>query len=109
MLDARIISEGQYDRLENDHIRSFYKRVPFVYAHGKLEDDFGTDIFYLFLGEYHLNDRLIAYTDEGKPVCFHLYKHPRTFEKVGIVTYSCDDKEAYQYGRKLVQSKPDRF
>ena len=109
VLDARIATEAELEQMENSHVRSMYKRVPFVYAHGKLEDDLGTDIVYLFTGDYHLRNGLIAYTQKGKPVRFHLYKHPRTFELTGVVTYSCEDKEAYQFGKRLVEEKPERF
>lgn len=108
MLDARIRTENELQQ-ESSAIQKMYKRVPFVYAHGKLKDDLGTDIVYLFLGDNKLCNRLVAYTSNMEPVMFHLYKHPRTFELVGVVTYCCDDKEAYEYGKKLVEDKPEKF
>jgi len=111
MLDPRITTEQGLEEMSVG-IRNTFHRVHFVYAHGKLADDLGTDIIYLQLFEQRLHDGLIAYTDNWKPVRFHLYKHPRTLELVGIVTY-CNsedkDKEAYDYGRKLVKQKPDKF
>lgn len=118
MLDPKIISQEQYDEMlqhpedGSAHMATRYKRIPFVYAHGKLQDDLGSDLFYLFLPmEWELCDGLRAYVrSSGKPVRFFLYKHPRTFELTGVVVY-CDgsDSEAYAYGRSLVENKPDRF
>lgn len=108
LLDAEILSEEQLNELDNSAIRNMYHRIPFVYAHGKLEEDLGTDIIYLFLGSYHLNNGLIAYTSDFKPVKFHLYRHPRTFELTGIVAY-ISDRESSLYGAKLVIERPERF
>lgn len=109
MLDPRITTEQGLEK-KSAGIRNTYHRIPFVYAHGKLADDLGSDIIHLQLFERRLHDGLVAYTDDCKPVRFHLYKHPRTFELVGIVTYcNGEDKEAYDYGRKLVEQKPDKF
>lgn len=109
MLDARICSEEQLEKMDSHAIKTMYKRPGYVYAHGKLEADLGTDIIYLFLGDQKLCNGLIAYTQDWKPVCFHLYKHPRTLELTGIVTYSCDDEESYRYGKRLVDERPERF
>ena len=38
MLDARIRTERELE-MENPSIRTMYHRVPFVYAHGELEND----------------------------------------------------------------------
>lgn len=108
MLDARILTEYELQH-ESSAIQKMYKRVPFVYAHGKLEDDLGTDVFYMFLGDNRLCNGLRAYRPNGKPVRFHLYKHPRTLELTGIVTYSCEDRESYEYGKRLVEERPERF
>ena len=108
MIDARITTEEGLAK-KPAGIRPLYKFVSFVYAHGKLQDDLGTDLIYLMLGDQKFCDGLIAYTDEWKPVRFHLYKNPRNFETTGVVTYSCEDKEAYDYGRQLVKNKPTRF
>lgn len=107
MLDAKICTAEQMNEL--GHVGTFYKRVPYVYAHGKLADDLGTDIVYLFKGDNNYCNGLRAYTQQGKPVRFHLYRHPRTFELVGIVTYSCEDQESYDYGKRLVEERPERF
>lgn len=109
VLDARIATEAQLQQMVNNSVRKMYKRVPFVYAHGQLEEDLGTDIIYLFEGDYHLRNGLVAYTTNLEPVCFHLYKHPRTLELTGIVTYCRKDKESYEFGKKLVEARPDRF
>ena len=109
MLDARIYTQSQLEDIKSPAIAKMYKRVPFVYAHGKLEEDLGSDIIYLFLGDNKFCNGLVAYTADRKPVRFHLYKHPRTFELTGIVTYSSEDKEAYEYGKRLVEEKPERF
>lgn len=95
--DARVYGDGEYG-----------KRVPYVYAHGKLEDDLGTDLVNLYEGDYHLNNGLVAYTLDGKPVIFFLYKHPTFGHLTGIVCYT-DDKEACAYGKRLVESKPKIF
>ena len=108
MLDARIRTERELE-MENPSIRTMYHRVPFVYAHGELENDLGTDIIYLFLGDNHLCNGLIAYTMRGEPVRFHLYRHPETLECTGIVTYASRDEESYRYGERLVQERPKRF
>ena len=109
MLDPRITTEHGLEE-KSIGVRNTYHRTPFIYAHGKLADDIGSDIIYLQLFEQRLHDGLVAYTDNWKPVRFHLYKHPRTFELVGIVTYcNGEDMDAYNYGRKLVEQKPDKF
>lgn len=108
MLDARIATKEQMEHLPSA-IMKMYKRPGYVYAHGKLEDDLGTDIIYLFLGDQKLCNGMIDYTQDYKPVCFHLYKHPRTLELTGVVTYSNEDKEAYQYGKMLVEKRPESF
>ena len=108
MLDARIATERQLENMPSA-IRKMYKRISFVYAHGRLETDFGTDIFYIFKGDSNICNGLIAYTQDNKPVKFYLYKHPRTFELTGIVTYCNEDKEANEYGRHLVELKPQKF
>ena len=109
MLDARICSAEQLEKMDSHAVAKMYKRPGYVYAHGKLEKDLGTDIIYLFLGDYKLCNGLIGYTQDYKPVCFHLYKHPRTLELTGIVTYSSEDIESYRYGKKLVEERPYRF
>lgn len=109
-MDARICSEYELQGMDRHAREVMYQRVPFVYAHGKLESDMGTDIIYLCKGDYGLRNGLVAYTQDNRAVRFHLYRHPRTFELTGIVTY-CDgsDKEAYEYGKRLVEERPDRF
>lgn len=108
MLDARVLTEDELQH-ESSAIQKMYKRVPFVYAHGKLEDDLGANVIYLFLGDNRLCNGLVAYTSKRKPVRFHLYKHPRTLELTGVVTYSCEDRDAYEYGKRLVEEKPEKF
>lgn len=101
--DARIISDQEF--MESP--TRAYERPGFIYAHGKLEDDMHTDLFYLYLGDYHLQDGLVAYYKD-KPVRFFLYRHPDMLRLTGIVAY-CDDKEACLYGQNLVKERPDRF
>ena len=105
MLDARVKTEKELEE-ENPTIRKMYKRIPFVYAHGELEEDWGTDILYLFLGNNVLCNGLVAYTKNGEPVRFHLYRHPETLQLTGIVTYASRDKESYEYGEKIIKERP---
>lgn len=105
------------------HNAQFFKRVSWVYAHGKLEEDMQSDIIYLYNFENNvmgmmgkLRNGFVAYynkvntdgTVTPKPVRFFLYKNPKFGHLQGIVTY-CDDIEAYKYGNMLVEMKPERF
>ena len=82
-------------------------RIPWVYAHGKLEDDLHTgDLFCTDLnGEVVENGMRATYN--GKLVVFHLYRN-RFGQLTGVATYA-DDEEACAYGRNLVATKPDMF
>ena len=85
-------------------------RIPWVYAHGKLEDDLKTDLFDVDLNGESVRDGLKAlYKDKDgvKEVVFHLYRNDFG-QLTGIATYA-DDEEAYAYGRKLVAEKPHIF
>ena len=82
------------------------KRIPWVYAHGKLEDDLKTDLFDVDLNGESVRDGLKALY-HGKVVVFHLYRNMHGL-LTGIATYA-DDKEAFAYGRELVATKPSIF
>ena len=108
MMDAKILTASEVEKIENSAIRRMYKEVPFVYAHGQLAEDMGTDVVYLLKGDNNLCNGLRAYW-HGEPVRFHLYRHPKFGHLTGVVTYSMKDSVAYNFGRRLVEIKPATF
>lgn len=86
------------------------QRIPWVYAHGELEDDLKTDLFDVDLNGESVRDGLKALyenKDGVKEVVFHLYRNGFG-QLTGIATYA-DDAEACAYGRKLVAERPLTF
>lgn len=108
MMDARILTASEVEKIENSAIRRMYKEVPFVYSHGQLAEDMGTDVVYLFKGDNNLCNGLRAYW-HGEPVRFHLYRHPKFGHLTGVVTYSMKDSDGYNFGKELVALKPNTF
>ena len=100
-MDARIIGERELEELRESKsgMYNLYKRVPWVYAHGRLEDDMGTDLVYL-LSTMQPRDRFKAYYKD-KCVMFHMYRNRRNYEWCGLVTYA-DDIKAYAFAREVV-------
>lgn len=108
MMDAKILTASEVEKIENSAIRRMYQRIPYVYAHGQLAEDMGTDVVYLFKGNNNLCNGLRAYW-HGEPVRFHLYRHPKFGHLTGVVTYSMKDSDGYNFGKELVALKPNTF
>ena len=108
MMDAKILTASEVEKIENSAIRRMYKPVHFIYAHGQLAEDMGTDVVYLFQGDNRLCNGMRAYWN-GEPVSFHLYRHPKFGHLTGVVTYSMKDSGSYEFGRRLVEIKPSTF
>lgn len=43
MMDAKILTASEVEAIENSAIQRMYKRIPYVYAHGQLAEDMGTN------------------------------------------------------------------
>ena len=107
-MDARVLTDPEVEKIENSAIRRMYKRIPYVYAHGQLAKDMGTDVVYLFKGDNNLCNGMAAYW-HGEPVRFHIYRHPKYGHLTGVITYSMKDSWAYNFGKRLVELKPATF
>ena len=82
------------------------KFLSYIYAHGILEDDLGTDIVSANLNGAELKNGLTG-TYNGKDVIFYIYMSDFG-HTTGVVVYK-DDEEANEYGKKLVEAKPHTF
>lgn len=108
-MDAKILTASEVEAIDNSAIRRMYQQVPFVYAHGQLAEDMGTDKVYMFKGfENRLCNGMRAYW-HCDAVVFHLYRHPNFGHITGVVTYSMKDSDAYNFGKELVKTKPITF